>query len=457
MAGPWEKYAEAPIDRSRPILENGDGSFSTERTITAGFDEDGQEVFYNIPTIVGGRDVGQDQAIRLFKAGQNKPVGRFGTLGEAESAAQARSQNIGKVREGDRQGPWAKYADPNSSEPPIVDLPAVQAQRPDFSDVSADVDSTESSAFDWRGLPYVVKPSQMNDGSAGEFFAGHARDAGRSVRSALRGVGGVLDILGEPIAQGIDYVTQPKATLGDLVSGQEPERTLPRQVRFRELGDMAADAVGVGRPETAGQRVVDDIGQALSGTAATMGAGSILGATRAAASNPTVASGVGEVLRAQPGLQVASAATGAGAAGLTREAGGGTGSQIAAGVLGSFAPGTATLAIPRVTSTGIVPDIVKESTRRAFRGGASGEDVQSALGEFQAAGTTPSVGQATGNRIAQGLETFLGSVPGGAGRMAKFAESQGTQVGSRLDDLAATLTSRGATANWKRRWSPWSR
>lgn len=321
-------------------------------------------------------------------------------------------------------GPWAKYASATPSDgPPIVDLPAVQAQRPDFSDVSANVDSTGDKAFDWRSLPYVVKPSQMHDGTLGEFLGGHARDAGRSVRSALRGVGGVLDILGEPVAQAIDYLTQPS---------DGTERSIQRQVRFRELGDMGADTLGLPSPETAGQRVVDDIGQALSGTAATMGVGGVLGATRAAASNPTLGEMVSGTLLAQPRLQVASAVTGAGASGLTREAGGGTGSQVAAGVLGSLAPAGVTAGLPA-------------ATRGVLRGGEGNRQaLERTLGDFDAVGATPSIGQGTGNWARQGFESLLTGAPTSGGVMRRFAERQADEIGEGLQARANQLSPRAS-------------
>jgi hypothetical protein len=82
------------IDKSKPLLSNKDGSFSTERTITTQIDGD----WYNIPTIVGGKDVGEKEAIKLFKSGDNESVGKFKTLKEAENAAKKRSKRIAKVR-----------------------------------------------------------------------------------------------------------------------------------------------------------------------------------------------------------------------------------------------------------------------------------------------------------------------------------------------------------------------
>lgn len=90
------------IDRSRPILENPDGSFSTEETITIYVEVGGKHKWVNIPTIVGGKRVGEEQAVKLFEAGSNKAVGEYDTLEAAEAAARDRSQQIGEVRANDR-------------------------------------------------------------------------------------------------------------------------------------------------------------------------------------------------------------------------------------------------------------------------------------------------------------------------------------------------------------------
>ena len=75
----------------RPVLENEDGSVSTEETVTV--EIDGK--FYNIPTIVGGKRVGEEAAILLWKGGDNPEVGVFGSLGEAVKAAKERSDRLG--------------------------------------------------------------------------------------------------------------------------------------------------------------------------------------------------------------------------------------------------------------------------------------------------------------------------------------------------------------------------
>lgn len=83
-----------PIDTSRARIENPDGSFSTERTITV--ESDGKH--FLIPTIVGGRQLSEDAAIKAWRDGKNKAVGEYDTAAEAERQARSRSRRIGDVR-----------------------------------------------------------------------------------------------------------------------------------------------------------------------------------------------------------------------------------------------------------------------------------------------------------------------------------------------------------------------
>lgn len=86
----------APWERQNPAIQNPDGSFSTERTIT--IESEGRHLL--IPTIVGGRERTEEQAITLWRRGENPPVGNYASAQEAEREARARSDRIGREREG---------------------------------------------------------------------------------------------------------------------------------------------------------------------------------------------------------------------------------------------------------------------------------------------------------------------------------------------------------------------
>ena len=77
---------------AKPRIQNPDGSVSSERTITV--EADGKH--YLIPTIVDGTPRSRDEAISLWEAGKNKPVGIYGSAEEAESQAGARTERLGR-------------------------------------------------------------------------------------------------------------------------------------------------------------------------------------------------------------------------------------------------------------------------------------------------------------------------------------------------------------------------
>jgi peptidoglycan hydrolase-like protein with peptidoglycan-binding domain/muramidase (phage lysozyme) len=94
------------VDIDRPAIRNADGSISTERTET--FEVDGQ--FWNIPTIVDGKQLSSDQAFAEYEAGRNAAVqGPFASSDEAVSAAKQRSEFIGTLH-ADAQQP-AEWTD----------------------------------------------------------------------------------------------------------------------------------------------------------------------------------------------------------------------------------------------------------------------------------------------------------------------------------------------------------
>lgn len=97
----------APIDLTRPAIQNADGSISTERTITV--ESEGKH--YLIPTIVDGKQRSNDEAVALWRSGKNASVGTFGSNADAEAAAVARSKRIGELRSGSTVGADASFTD----------------------------------------------------------------------------------------------------------------------------------------------------------------------------------------------------------------------------------------------------------------------------------------------------------------------------------------------------------
>lgn len=147
---------------------------------------------------------------------------------------------------------------------------------------------------------------------------------GLSLRAGVAGVASIPAMMS-------DAVTVPINAGLDKVAGEG------NGFRFQSAGkslDNLMTAAGVAVPENAQERVVQDAASAVAGAGSMIKGG--LGLAKYA-SGPA-ARGVGEMLAAGPKTQLITAATGSGAAGVTREAGGGAGAQMAAGLIGSAAP-----------------------------------------------------------------------------------------------------------------------
>ncbi|WP_329847205.1 hypothetical protein [Stenotrophomonas sepilia] len=267
---------------------------------------------------------------------------------------------------------------------------------------------------------------------------GPSRDLAYGARSVLQGAGGLLGAVGGDAFN--NYVANPIARAVGLQESRP----------YREEAAALADRLGLPKAQTGTDRVLGDVGEALAGTGLTLGIGGAMNALanlgrRAAA---PVTNQLASFLSAQPALQTVSAATGSGASSVAREAGGTQGNQLLAGLAGGFAPGTlsglASLATAgRVSATGTVPTAAAGIARRAARGNdASG--VRSMIDDFAASGTSPSVGQATGNRNASALETYLGNTPGGSGQIAQRAADQAAAARNATDDLSNRISAGGA-------------
>ncbi|HHA1219533.1 TPA: hypothetical protein ACOEFN_001050 [Stenotrophomonas maltophilia] len=262
--------------------------------------------------------------------------------------------------------------------------------------------------------------------------AGIPRDLAFGARSVLQGIGSLLGAVG-----------------GDALGALETKITGRPVASFRDNAAALGDTLGLPKAQTSGDRVLGDIGEALTGTALTLGGGGALTAGRSIAPTlaraapapnvvPTLGEKAGSFLTAQPALQVASTITGSGAASGARELGGGPGAQAIAGLAGGLAPGF----VPRLPTSGVGSAVTQNLTRRALRGSDPGR-LEQTLGEFAEAGVQPSMGQATGNRVLQATETLLGSVPGSAGVVDRFAQRQAGQFGDRIDEIASSLAPGG--------------
>lgn len=212
------------------------------------------------------------------------------------------------------------------------------------------------------------------------FLEQFGHQLGLTGRYALEGAGNLAGVVSDPLGQ-----------------------FLPGYQKTGELAASAADALGLPKPQGSLEKTVGAASKALVGTGLTAGLGSAAGAAE---------------LAAQPGLQAASAILG----GAGEEKGGAVG-----GLVGSLLPGGA------AGLTGL--------SKLALRGGSAGQQrMADNLAAFQAAGTTPTVGQATEGGLARGLESLLAKLPGGSGRMATKAQTQADEIGARANAVADNLS-----------------
>ena len=194
-----------------------------------------------------------------------------------------------------------------------------------------------------------------------------------------------------------------------------------------EYLDQIKDMIGLPKPETTGEKILTSGAETAGEAIATMGAGQVLSGLKYA---PKAVRAVGEILKAEPVMQMAQAATGGMAQEAAKEGGAGTAGQIAAGAAGAIAPSLPGIARAGVTAVG--------------RGFAKPETILENIQTMRGAGTEATLGQATGARPIQFAESTLGVLPGGAGFMAKKGQEQQAQIGSKIEQITQELAP-GAT------------
>lgn len=280
---------------------------------------------------------------------------------------------------------------------PKLKLSQVQSAEPDFSNVQSEVGPTVS-----------VDPPKPLKGNKVTRALGEV--GGRQVLQGAYGLYGALG--GDALNQ---YVLNPI----DRAAGWGNQLGVGDQT-YRQAAVNLADELGMRAPQTPGERVTSDIGEALTGTALTMGLGGALTNVEG-----NILPRIGKFLTAQPTLQGVSAATGTGAASTARESGVGPGGQLVAGLAGGLAPGAATSGVA--------------ATTRGLTRGRSGEGIQRTIDDFASVGATPTVGQASGRRMIQGAENLLGGAPTSTGVVTRFAERQAQNIGGGLQQRADDL------------------
>jgi len=220
-------------------------------------------------------------------------------------------------------------------------------------------------------------PSTTATGLAGAATRGLALPAagaalGAAMGAPFAGVGAIPGaVAGAGAATLAGMVADP--IVGSINSMFGTTYTLPTDA----LQDLLT-RVGVAEPRTAAERIV----QTTAAGAGTAGGTVALGKTLQSAAGP-VTQGVGQLMAAAPGLQVASGAS-AGAAGQTaKEMGAGTGGQIAATLAGGLLPAAPQIvkAATQATAKAVAPKGagIREQIEPTFK--ESVQSIKATVGE----------------------------------------------------------------------------
>lgn len=215
--------------------------------------------------------------------------------------------------------------------------------------------------------------------------------------------------------------------------------------------DKIKTDIGLPRPEGAIEKMQERAIEGITSLVPITAGGRVL---EAAAKSPVLKE-IGKALYRSPTTQYISAGVGGLASGLAEDAGAGAAGQAAAGLAGAIVPGS----ISRMASVAkkgsefglnkIIAGIsglagITETTRaaavRLLRGGKTPEQISRNIAQFEAAGTIPSAGQATGSPYIQQAETTMGRFPSAFVRMREKGLSQQEEIGRRIEEIRAGIS-----------------
>lgn len=309
-------------------------------------------------------------------------------------------------------------------------MPTFRVKSPDGAtyDVNAPEGATEDQA-----IAYVQQHEQpQRDAQAPSLPTVTARPSpedmqGAQPRTMLQDLGRAAVMTGRNVAHGAlalpamlnDATLVPAINAVSKAVGSDY-----REAPSSQQLDNYMNAVGIPnpQPENATERIVSAVDRGMAGAGGFIG----LGKAAMGAASPLL-SAVGESMAANAGNQITSTATGAASSGLAHEAGAGPWAQTAWGLVGGAVP-----------SAG---QIAQVGLQGAIRGGEAGRQrVAQNIADFQAAGTMPTVGQATQNARMQGAESLLSKTPGATGHMRNAAQNQAEQVAQGMENIAGRLS-----------------
>ncbi len=226
----------------------------------------------------------------------------------------------------------------------------------------------------------------------------------------------------EGAASTIGFATDPAVVLWNKLTGRQ-------DMSAHAATADALDTLGFPKAENGTERVVGAIERGMAGGAGLVG----LARGGAAAAVSPVMRGAFTTAAAGPGQQIIGQGMGMGAGQAAQEAGAGPGGQVAASLFGG-------LLAPLSVTGGAM------TLRGAMRGGETGRNAmrdpltgKGTIADFRSVGAEPTVGQATGNRRTQGMESLLSASPTSSGVLARAAENQADDIGAGLRNRADAL------------------
>lgn len=310
--------------------------------------------------------------------------------------------------------PQATQAQPNSA--PHVQEAAAPSTQPAAPVANPwDNDVVIRPAPGAKAAAPAPGPAPSEPAAEASFGDKVARGLGLGTRSLAQGLASVPAMVTDTL------IARPLNAAADAVMG---EGNGPRLQMLKEaVGNLATEA-GLPQPETKSERVAQDIVEGGAGAFGGVGAGAVL--SRAAS---PIVSAVGQGLTEGARTQLASGAAAGAGSGAAREGGGGEGAQLAAGLVAGLSPTVGTFA-------------GKAAIRGAVRGGEAGrQQMAENIKTFEdAAGISPTLGQATQSRGIQAAETALANVPGSSGFMARRGELQAKALQDSVDEITQKLS-----------------
>jgi len=209
-----------------------------------------------------------------------------------------------------------------------------------------------------KAAPVSQTPAQKPQ-QAGSALDELGRQIGLTARAGATGISALPTMAGDALNSLINMGVRG---VNNVAGTNIPQLQMPSQVT-----QQAMNAAGLPQPQNATERVVQDVASAMAGTGGQYRLGQSL-------MNVPAAQGIGAALTTAPGTQLAAAMGGAAGSGATREAGGGIGAQLGAGLVGATVPvatsaGVSALgrALSSPTRAPISPSNIPEAARDAVK------------------------------------------------------------------------------------------